>query len=138
MRPTFGKLFALVLGLLLTLGGCVPVDFIDPPSLSMDLGPPPPPRINQVDITNGAGKPVMSGQPDGLGDLNANPDLSDLDGTLTVVSTWSDGRKVSQTITHTANTRIKLIYDRASQKFSATEQTAPPKDAATSDAGGGD
>ena len=136
MRLVIRRFPALLVGLLVTIGGCGIDVVIDPPHLTLDLGPPPPPRIVQVDVTNGAGKTVMSGQPDPLGDLSADPDLSDLDGTLTIVSTWSDGRKTTQTITHTANTRLALIYDRDLRNFVASEPAAAPSDAAKNDPGG--
>ncbi len=124
------KLPKLVLGLvaLLAVGGCWLVDdisFGDPPELFLDLGPPRPPHISKVEITNGDGMTVMSGSPDRNGELEARPDLTDLDGTLTIKSTWSNGNVTTHTVTHMPDRPISLTYNRDLRRFDVTERQIP-------------
>ncbi|HEX9791136.1 MAG TPA: hypothetical protein VGA60_10760 [Kiloniellales bacterium] len=106
---------------LLAMVGCESGEaYIDPPELFLDLGTPPA-RISQVEITNGAGQTVMSGRPNRDGDLTANPDLSTLDGTLTIKSTWTDGQVTTQTVTHTPNTRLSLTYNHSRNGYDVAD-----------------
>lgn len=95
----------------LLLAGCpnMTATQIDPPSLQLDL-PSPPPRITHITATNGAGKTVMESGTGRRGQTSANPALSDLDGSLTIISTWSDGRKTTHQVTHTPSQPVSLFY----------------------------
>jgi len=95
----------------LVLAGCpnmMPTQ-IDPPSLRLDL-PPSPPRITHITATNGAGKTVMDSGTGRRGQTSANPATSDLDGSLTIISTWSDGRKTTHQVTHAPGQPVSLFY----------------------------
>jgi len=118
-------LLTLVLLPVLGVGGCKELDRgtqgFSAPSMYFNLGSPPRPHISQVEVTNSAGKILMSGRLSSQGDLNSDPSLADLDGNLTIKSTWSDGLVTTQMITHTPNTRISLTYNNSQHGFVVQE-----------------
>ncbi len=141
MRPFIGTLKASLVGIMasVALSGCAQVQqmLVDLDSLSsplyLSLGPPPPPGISQIRVTNGAGKTVMeSDKTIRVSGLGADPDLADLDGTLTITATWEDGQVTTQTLTHEPNMPVALKYYGSGHSFAVSEdiaETAP----ATSD-----
>jgi len=114
-----------------SMGGCDAIPQLEAPDLTLELGPPPPPHISKVEVTNGAGKTVMSGRPSWLGNLSANPARTDLDGTLTIKSTWSDGAVTTQVLTHTPNMPVSLKYDRSQSMFEVAEKPSTASSAMT-------
>jgi hypothetical protein len=136
MRSSFGivKASLVVATALFALGGCAQVyevlDGFDPYRQTLVLQlPPPPPHLNRITVTNGAGKTVMeSDKPVRSKGMSANPDLADLDGTLTISATWSDGRQTTQTLTHAAHMRVALKYYGSGHAFGISDdipETAP-------------
>jgi len=106
----------------LMLGGCpnMGMDGIDPPALVLEL-PPPPPHITHIITTNGAGKTLMDSGTGRQGQTSANPPLTDLDGRLTIISTWSDGRKATHQVTHTPGQPVNLFFSHVTGSWLSAE-----------------
>ncbi|MHA1113009.1 MAG: hypothetical protein ACTSRY_00680 [Alphaproteobacteria bacterium] len=102
----------------LLLAGCPNImpSQIDPPRLILEL-PPDPPRITHITATNGAGKTVLDTDTNRKGETSADPAPADLDGTLTIKSTWSDGRATSHRITHTPGQPVNLFYSHLNRTW---------------------
>ncbi len=136
MKSSLGilKLSLAVATVLFALSGCAQVhemiDSFDPyrPTLVLQL-PPPPPHLSRITVTNGAGKTVMeSDKAVRSKGMSANPDLADLDGTLTISATWSDGRQTTQTLTHAPHMRVALKFYGSGHAFGISDEipeTAP-------------
>ncbi|MCP5371229.1 MAG: hypothetical protein H6907_05795 [Hyphomicrobiales bacterium] len=89
-------------------GGACEVPQIDPPDLQLTFDPP---RYRHVTVVNGAGKVLYDGGLNADGKGKANPELGDLDGTLTVTTVSHNGVTSTYTEHHEPGTPILLKYD---------------------------
>lgn len=90
MKPGF--LWASLLATALLLGGCAPVDFelIDPPTLQVNLPPPPVPDA-KVEMTNSKGEVVFQGTTDRYGNAQGTNGPGQMDNILNVTVTLPHG-----------------------------------------------
>lgn len=134
-KKPLAALLALFLAIALSACEVLEIPLIDPPQLRLDI-PPPPPRLTQVTVTNGAGKQIMSGAPEGKSrTMSADPALEDLDGTLRISYMWSNGRSRTDVVTHTAHRPVSIEYSQVVGAFIEVPQVTGPS---RSDYAGGD
>lgn len=97
MKP--GVLLASLLATALLLGGCAREDFelIDPPTLQVNLPPPPVPDAT-VEMTNSKGEAVFQGVTDKYGRAQGTDGPGKIDNILNVTVTTPDGKVYKTTI----------------------------------------
>ncbi|HLF58075.1 MAG TPA: hypothetical protein VI732_00430 [Alphaproteobacteria bacterium] len=107
--------------------GCVPADLtmIDPPSLNLQSDPPPP-RVTNIKIENGEGETLYNGPRPGDGRIAANPAPQQLDGTLKVTRSYSDGSVKDQTLTFDAGKPVKIEYSDAEDRYYVDKSAPAP------------
>ncbi len=107
LRLSMG-IFLLVLG-----SGCATnVQLGDPPQLFLEGGAHP--TMEKITVTNGAGQTLYEGDP---GQIEADPPLDQLDGTMTITQHWSDGQNRTFTVNHDPNSRVNVGWNSGAEKY---------------------
>jgi hypothetical protein len=121
--------FALLSVAALSLFACVapPVD-IEPGAEPEFLQPKPgtiSPHVTEISIENGKGDVLYKGPRPESGSIEARPTPEQLDGTLRIRRTLSNGSVLDQTLTYEAGKPVKVGYDERNDKY-YVDTTSPP------------
>jgi hypothetical protein len=82
----------LAAGLSLALSACAPDVMLDDlPQLQLQGAEPPPPHVTNIKVENGKGEVLYNGPRPDDGRITANPSPTQLDGTMKVTRSFSDG-----------------------------------------------
>ena len=95
--------------------GC-PETMVPPPPMyleTLDLGP----TVTNIKVVNGAGETLYDGRRPSGGQISANPTPEQLDGTMTITRTYSDGSTRQQTLTYEAGKPVNIGYSSASNDY---------------------
>ncbi|MGB8275791.1 MAG: hypothetical protein WCF16_11055, partial [Alphaproteobacteria bacterium] len=118
---------ALSLVLALTLCGCAPVmQYIDEAPSQLQLqNAPAPPTVTNLKIENGKGDVLYNGPRPDDGRVEARPTPAQLDGTLKITRSLSDGTVRDQTLTYEAGKPVKVEYDYLNNKYYVDTSNPP-------------
>ena len=99
----------------IAMPGCVPVTQIDPEPLYLQ---PTAPYVTNIKVENGAGDVLYDGKHPGSNtQITANPTPEQLDGTVTITRTYSDGNVKRQTLTYEAGKPLKVGYRDSTDSY---------------------
>ena len=119
----FLAVFGLISAAALAVSGCAPVTMIDPPQL--ELGPPSAPSVTNIKVENGGGEVLYNGPRPADGRIEANPTPQQLDGTLKITRTYSDGSVKEQTLAFDAGKPVKIEHSDATGEYYIDKSNPP-------------
>lgn len=113
---------------LLILSGCVKMPDlkpIEPVDLSLEHEIPQR-TSSDVKVTNSAGEVIVEGRTDRNGRIYSSSNTKNdmMDGKLNIEVVRPDGTRITQTVTHTPGTPVRLNYNRDTGKYDITEASA--------------
>jgi hypothetical protein len=108
----------------LTASACAVGEITIPEPLQMQYSPSPP-SVTEMSVENGKGEVLYKGPRPESGSIEARPTPEQLDGTLRIRRTLSDGNVLDQTLTYEAGKPVKVGYDSVNNKY-YVDTTSPP------------
>jgi hypothetical protein len=103
------------------------VSIDDLPQLQLQGAEPPPPHVTNIKVENGKGDVLYNGPRPDDGRLTANPSPAQLDGTMKVTRTFSDGSATEQTLTYDAGKPVKIGYREITNEYYVDTENPPGK-----------